>query len=294
MKRKIAISLLTAFSVFAKLPVCTDCCIDELHGEPDLFKRYDQIVSASAEFLYWTVSEGSLDYALRMQRDAWGPSDSYAQGEFQNACYGMDPGFRLGFLYFRAPHYWEVRWQYTRMTNSGSDVANKPGEPDQFLTATWPQVSTAPLTSARSKIHLNYNVFDWLVDRVFFPNPHLRLRVVGGGVVAWMDQDWNVTYIDSIQNRTNVRNRWSYVGGGLKTGTMIDWYWTGDLYMTAQCFFSFLMGQYENRAEQRTTFQPTVNDDTSTPIRDAKYSDSRPTFSGQMLLGPSYQKKLPV
>ena len=80
---------------------------------PDLFKRYDQIFSGSAEFLYWSVAEGALDYALSMRHNAWGPSPSYAQGKFENATYGLDPGFRLGLLYFRATHYWEARWQYT-------------------------------------------------------------------------------------------------------------------------------------------------------------------------------------
>ncbi|MGB7978788.1 MAG: Lpg1974 family pore-forming outer membrane protein [Chlamydiales bacterium] len=259
---------------------------------PDLFKRYDQIFSGSAEFLYWSVAEGALDYALSMRHNAWGPSPSYAQGKFENATYGLDPGFRLGLLYFRATHYWEARWQYTRMTSRGSNHASKPGPTEEYLTGTWPQITTEPLSGAHSRIHLNYNVFDWLVSRVFFPNPHLRFRLLGGAFSAWMSQDWRFHYTDSVPNTTSVRNRWKFVGGGLKSGTIVDWYWTGELYLTAQGFLGLLMGSYNNRVRQNTTFQPTPTDDPSVPVRDTSYRDVRPVATAQMSLGPSYQKNL--
>ncbi len=257
---------------------------------PDLFKRYDQVFSAHAEFLLWSVATGDLDYALKMRNDAWGPSPSFAQGKYETATYGLDPGFRLGLLFFRAPHYWEVRWQYTRMTSSGENHSNKPEPANQFLTGTWPQISDQPLAEAKSRIHLNYNVFDWLIDRVFFPNPHLRLRFVGGSLVTWMNQDWKVRYRDVVSNTTTTRNKWKYVGAGLKSGTIVDWYWTGDLYMTASGFFGVTMGSYSNHSRQTTTFQPTPDDNPAVPVRNASYSDVRPAAVIQILLGPSWQK----
>lgn len=269
----------------------TSCCIQpEEECEPDLFRKDEQIYSGTAEFLYWTVAEGGLDYALKMRHDAWGPTPSYAQGRYENATYNMDPGFRVGLLFFRALHYWEVKWQYTRMTNRGENRSSKPSTDQKFLTGTWPQITDQPLSGAHSRIHLNYNVFDWLIDRVFIPNPHLRLRVIGGAIAAWMDQDWKVRYNDSTPSYTTIRNKWHFVGAGLKTGTMFDWYWTGDLYMTAQGFVGLLMGKYSNHSKQTTTFQPLAGDNTSIPIRDTSYHDVRPAVTAQMLLGPSYQK----
>jgi hypothetical protein len=268
-----------------------NCCVEvEDECEPDLFRRNAQVFSGSAEFLYWGVTEGALDYALKMRHDAWGPSDSYAQGRFENASYGFDPGFRVAGTYFRAPHYWEVKWQYTRMTSRGKNHSSKPDAALQFLTGTWPHITDLAITEAHSDIHLNYNVFDWMVDRVFIPNPHLRLKVVGGALAAWMDQNWQVKYTDTAFNLTKIRNRWHFVGAGLKTGTMVDWYWTGDLYMTAQGFFGLLMGSYSNHAKQSTTFQPLPGDNTAIPVRDTSYHDIRPAVTAQMLLGPSYQK----
>lgn len=268
------------------------CVVKEIEPdcEPDLFKRYAQIYSGSLEFLYWTIAEGGLDYALKMRSAAWGEDPSFAQGNYENATYNLDPGFRIGFLYFRAPHYWESRWQYTRMTCRGENSVSKPTPSEKFLTGTWPQITTNPLTGAHSSIHFNYNVFDWLVSRVFFPNPHLRLRLLGGSTAAWMDQDWRIRYTDSVPNVTMIHNHWHFVGAGLKAGTSLDWYWTGDLYLSCLGSFGALIGSYSNLSYQTTTFQPSGGDNPAIPIRNALYKDVRPAVTGQMFFGPSYQK----
>jgi hypothetical protein len=260
---------------------------------PDLFKQNSQVYSGHAEFLYWTVTEGASDYALQMRQPSWGPSPSYAQGKFENANFDLDPGFRVALVYFRAPHYWEVRWQYTRIACSGHDSIGKPAPNTEYITGTWPQITTAPLAKATSHIHLHYNVFDMNVDRVFFPNPHLRLRVIGGVVVAWINQDWKVRYTDSTPNSTTIRNKWDFAGAGLKAGTWVDWFWTHNIYMTAQGGFGLLIGNYTNHAKQKTTVQLLAGDNTAVPIRNTSYQDARPTFTAQMLLGPSWQKNFP-
>ena len=294
MKRLIACALLLNASAHAMHKIAdTIGTKKEAPFDADLFKKDAQIFSADVGFLYWAAAEGALDYAISMNHAAWGPSASYAQGNFDRAGFGMNPGFRLGLRYFRAPHYWEVEWQYTRFTGQGINEVNKPAPDQQYLTGTFPQITTFPLTKATSSIHLNYNVGDMVVTRVFFPNPHLRLRILGGALMSWMSQDWNVHYYDTASNTTSIRNSWQYIGGGLKSGSMVDWYWTGDLYMTAMGTISLLVGTYSNHSKQTTTFSPTVNDDPSVPVRNAEYRDVRPAFSAQMMLGPSWQKNYP-
>lgn len=261
--------------------------------DADLFKKNDEIYAAHAEFLYWAISEGALDYALKMRHNAWGPDQCYAQGRFENATYDVDPGFRVGLHYFRAPNYWEMRWQYTRMTSKGHNSVEKAAADQKFLTGTWPQILTAPLARATSRIHLNYNVFDMMVDRVFFPNPHLRLRVMGGVLAAWMDQDWKIRYNDATPNSTTIRNRWHFVGAGLKTGTMVDWFWAHDIYMTALSTVGILIGSYSNHARQTVTISPGAGYNPAIPLRDGDYHDTRPAVTAQMLLGPSWQKNYP-
>jgi hypothetical protein len=259
--------------------------------DADLFSKDRQIYSVHGEFLYWTAVEGCLDYALKMKHNAWSTSTaSYSQGRFENAKYDIDPGFRIGLIYFRAPHFWEVRWHYTHLQNEGHNSVGKPHPDQNYLTGTWPQVFLAPMAGAWSHIRLNYNVFDWLVDRVFFPNPHMRLRVLGGGILSWLNQDWKVRYYDSINNSTTIRNKWQYVAGGLKTGTIVDWYWSHDFYVTGTAAFAVLIGSYGNEGKITTTASPAAGDNPTIPVRDAKYNDTRPSFLAQLAFGPSWQK----
>ncbi len=293
MKWTLISAIIFAPSLFSLVQTADDFnsshCIEDC--DPDLFKKNDQVFSVHAEFLYWTIAEGDLDYALKMRHSAWSPTTpSYAQGRYQTASYDFDPGVRVGVSYFRAPHYWEAKWQYTRLTFKGYNESHKPSTDTKYLLATFPQITTLPLAEAKSHLHFNYNVFDWYIDRVFFPNPHLRLRVLGGATGTWMDQDWKVRYFDSFPHCTTIRNRWHFIGAGLKTGSSVDWYWTGDLYMTGLWSLGALIGKYSNHSKQYTTFQPDSSVNTSIPFGDTSYHDIRPSFTTQMILGPSWQK----
>ena len=260
--------------------------------DADLFRKDDQVCSAHGEFLFWRVQEGDLDYAIKMNQPAWGPSNCYADGNFETATFNGDPGFRVAFSFFRAPRYWEVKGQYTRLTARGSNSCSKPNAEDEYLTGTWPQIFTNAVAGAKSHIHMNYNVGDLFVDRVFNPNPHLRLRFLGGGIVAWINQDWKVQYVDSSNNQTTINNRWKFIGGGLKTGTCVDWYWGLNVYITASATFAAVLGNYKNYSKQTTNFQA-AGYDTSLPLRDGYYSDVRPVFTTQFIFGPSYHRNFP-
>ncbi len=259
--------------------------------DADLYRRDTQVFSVDAAFLYWGVQEGALDYAIQMKESGWGPSECFAQGNFKNATFSGNPGFRAVLRFFRAPRYWEFWTVYTRLTATGTQMAEKPSPPGNFLTGTWPQIFSNPMASAKSTIHMNYNVADLLITRVFFPNPHLRLRITGGGSVPWINQFWKILYADWMGFQTKIANRWSFIGGGLKMGTTFDWYWFTDIYMTGGTTLGAFLGSYKNSAVQRTNFQPpSPGFNPNLPVRDAHFSDVRPAFLAQFYLGPAYEK----
>lgn len=258
--------------------------------DADLFKKDYDCIFVNGEFLYWSVLEAALDYAIRMNHPA--PSGTpesivWASGTVKSAEYNLDPGFRVAVGFYNAPKYWEVRGQYTRITNRGFKSTGKPSPTNEFLNGTFPQVLTTNITGSQSRIHLNYNVFDLLVDRVFDTNPHLRLRLMGGPTAAWMDQDWKVQYFDASNNNTTIRNRWHFIGGGLRAGIQSDWFWGNNMFVTGVATTAALVGRYTNDAKQTAT---TV---TGGPVRDAKFEDTRPTFTAQVMFGPSWQKNFP-
>lgn len=255
-----------------------------------LYKEDDQVISFHGEFLFWKTVAGGLDYALKTNGNAWGPANTYALGTFENSTYNIEPGFRVSASFFRAPKSWEVWGSYTRLTASGEDSAHKPSVLNQYLTGTWAQIVPNPLAEASTYIHLNYNVADMYVDRYFLPNPHLRLRLIGGITGVWMDQFWSIRYRDAVNNHTHITNRWKFGGAGLRFGTMVDWFWTHNIYFTAKGTVAVCIGSYHNQSRQMTNYAPSINYNTSLPIRNASYRDTRPTTSLQVLVGPSYQK----
>ena len=260
--------------------------------DSDLYKKDACAFILDAEFLYWTAEEGSLDYALAMKTPAWSTNNtSYAQGEFQIAKYNWDPGFRINIGYFNAPKYWELRGQYTWQRITGSDSCNKPTQANLYLTGTWPHGFTTgtELSSASSKIKLGYQLADLLATRVFIPNPHLRLRLVGGITGTLTKQNWKVKY-NSATYQCDLKNKWRYLGIGLRLGLTLDWFMGADFYLTGQVTAATLMGRYKNTAYQKTNEVITAGDNTSIPIRNAQYKDYRPAYETQFLVGPSYQR----
>ena len=240
-------------------PLCFDA---ELPFDADLFRKDEQVFSGHLEFLYWTIEEGALDYALKTNSASWGPDQNYARGSFQTAGFNFNPGFRVALSFYRALRYWEVKWQYTRMTVRGTDEINAPTGSGELITGTWPQIApAAPLgkiQTATNQLHFNYNVFDMLLSRVFNPNPHLRLRMIGGATAAWMSQEWIIRYLDRQNDCNRLNNKWNYAAGGLRLGTAVDWFWTSDIYVTAIGSAGLLMGSYHNHSKQTTTYQPTA------------------------------------
>lgn len=258
--------------------------------DPDLFYKDKQVYSAHLEFLYWKPLEGALLYALSMNKQSWNPSDTYPVGNYQHASYGFDPGFRVTLGFFRAPRYWELWATYTRMTSRGRDSITPPSGPNTFLTSTWPTYFDESLSFAKSKVHLNYNVADISADRYFIPNPHLRLRLIGGFTGAWMDQYWSIRYRDFNEQKSHVQNRWRFGGAGFRIGMMVDWFWTQDIYVTIRGSLAALVGAYKNSMYQKNSAAPGPAFNPSFPLRNAEYTDARSTLNMQLLLGPSWQK----
>ena len=261
--------------------------------DADLFRRDEQVFSLHGEFLFWRVQEGALDYSLTTHNNAWGPSHCYAQGTFNNAAFNGDPGLRVTASFFRAPKFWEVKGQYTYLSGTGKDTSNSPNANGPFLTGTWPSIFALPIAKATSQIQMHYNLFDLFIARVFYTNPHFRLRLIGAGTIAWINQFWKILYSDVNEDLTKIGNRWTFVGGGLKAGVSFDWYWFTDIYMTGMTTFGTLIGSYHNTSRQMTTFRPNAFFNPSIPVRNAHFSDVRPAFFYQILLGPSYQKNFP-
>lgn len=250
--------------------------------DADLFSKDREVVSPHLELLYWTVQENALDYAQKMNRPA--PSGTtYAIGKVKSANFKMDPGFRISGSYYNAPKYWEVWGQYTHFDSHGKDRGEKPKTADEFLTGTWPQIIDSPLVHAHSSISFHYNLFDILVDRMYIPNPHLRIRMVSGIGAAWIQQYWKTQYFNELHQSTTIKNHWKYIAAGIRIGLTGDWYWGNNIYLTGETYIGGYMGSYHNRSKQTASTL-------ASPVRNSIFNDTRPAFTTRFSIGPSWQK----
>lgn len=263
--------------------------------DADLFRKDTPAYFFNLEYLAWFVNEGALDFAVKMDQQAFSPSQSFAVGHYHNAEFDWASGFRVAFGYYRAPHRWDMFLQYTYLPSFGSNTVHAPHETGEYLNGTWAQPdldsssSALPLEKAKSRISFKYNVLDFLASRRFYPNEHLRMNLFGGITSAFLYHKWNVRYEDTADEHTSIRNRWKFEGLGLRLGLRLDWYLGWDLYLTGLASSGILTGWYKNSARQ-TTDAAILGANNSLPVRDGHFSDVRLSYTAQIMSGFSWQK----
>lgn len=268
-------------------------CLPPLENDERLFPRCKEIFG-NLEFLYWTVEEGALDYAIKRKEQGWAPNTEsfhFANGKVKKTTFDFHPGVRALIGFYNAPKFWEIFAQYTYFQDSGRDKARKPQENDLFLVGTFPQASDFFgnfLSMAKSKVDLHYQLVDVMFSRVFDPNPHLRMRMLAGISGAFLNQMHQIDYFDNECVNTHIRNSWNYNAGGLRVGLAADWWWKWGLYFTGKASLAGFSGRYTNRARVDTDFQPSPAFDIEANVQDISYHDSRYAQHLQLLLGPAW------
>jgi hypothetical protein len=262
--------------------------------DTDLFRKDHKIEFINLEFLYWTVNEGAMDYALKMKNPARGdPTEGV--GHYKVADFGWNPGFRVNIGYFNAPHYWDAFLQFTYFKGTGQDEAEAPSQANLFLNGTWSQpgfgtASQAPLAKARSSIEMKLNILELLATRRFHPNPHLRMRLAGGAAVVWARQNWEIGYRDTAHETSHLHNHWRFTGAGIKAGYMVDWFLgKGGIFFTGAFSAAVYAGSYHNVSKERSSDSNGGLFDPSLPLRNTHYHDTRLIPHFQVLAGPSWQ-----
>lgn len=262
--------------------------------DADLFSKDRETVFLEGELLVFKLLEGDLEYVSKMKQST---SSEYvgAQGDFAKVRYDFLPGFRITAGYYNAPKYWEVLTTYMWYENHGektshvSDVPNTYLEPVGFTGF----ILTAPdfIYKARANVDYHLSLLDLLVDRVFNPNAHLRMRILGGLTTVWMRQHFGVRY---FQNNTNFQAKsnydWGYWGVGFRLGYGVDWYWGKDFYFTGRMSAALTIGRYKNNT--RTNYEQAAGVWAS--ATHAHYTDYRGAYNFQFILGPSWQKSFPT
>lgn len=243
-------------------------------AEPDLYNKDIASFFINAEALYWTAYGDCLKYA-------WIGTSDNLNGHYKKAHFKWDLGTRISFGYFNASKHWELQMQYVWHYISGAKTIYRPTSTYGDIYICWPH-SGYVCTQAHNNVALHYQTLDLLADRVFIPNPHFRLRFVGGLTTAKMKESFN-TWAYTSQDDTRVETMWKYLGIGLKLGTSLDWFLGKNFYLTGSCALGALIGHHKSDIDYSITGYLNLSENT-------KYKDWRPACSAQFLAGPSWQK----
>ncbi|KPK32216.1 MAG: hypothetical protein AMS24_04760, partial [Chlamydiae bacterium SM23_39] len=262
------------------------CKAEEKNSIPydaDLFKKDTTVTFLDLEFLYWTANAGNLEYSFKYDKNISDVDTIYGVGKFKFADYDYNPGFRIALGWFNAPKYWQIYSQFTWVKIKGKNSSTE--DISNILVATFPQAAILDdrLSKAKSSLKLNNEIGDILISRVFIPNPHLRLRLLGGLTGGRIKQRWKIDYIDVELQKEKVLNQFKFLGIGFRAGLDFDWFWGRNFYLTGKTSLASLAGKYKNTGK---IFDYT-ND---LCYNNHRYNQFRGAYNLQFLMGPSYQK----
>ncbi len=208
-KGKFLIGLLAIFSTtlgIVNAETRWDCCQQGIHLGPAQPCCEDCGFFGGADFLYWTVYQANLDYAVDGRDDEQGSpsviSDrGFGPGKMHFMDYDWETGYRIIAGYRLGCDGWDARAIYTYFHSRahGSTRANDTSGSRQLLEATLLQagvnLEAVNAEKASASNSLDYDVLDVHISRPFCISETLIARPYFGIRALWMNQTLRAKYI---------------------------------------------------------------------------------------------------
>lgn len=215
-----------------------------------------------AEFLYWTVKEGSsLQYAFNKdfptyQQTGQQPMDGLA-GRAKKAEFEWEPAFRVNAGYQFARDSWELFAEYTYFHTDGTQHTHRPNNNTLQGTSLLGQAASVfptaffniPLQVPQkysSHIRFTENVLDLKVRKHFAPAKYFGVGFSAGYEGAWLDQHWKMRVIGTAFQMATNKLTWKFGGAGPSIGLDFDWYFVKDFALFLDGMASVLYGYHKN------------------------------------------------
>jgi hypothetical protein len=234
----------------------------------------------NADFLYWKVEEGELDYILTdVETGAGVTTSSGATGHLKEARFDCKAGLRIAAGATFSPDFWIVEGRYTWIHPKGSSSTNSSDLP---LQGTYQTNNTTAIQSATSHINLNYQVADLILAKRFMLSKQVLVRAFTGVIGAWLNQHWTIKYFGGAPNQ-EIKQNWSFSGGGLQLGINGDWFIGSGISLVGECRGALIYGNYQNQLNNR-------EEPSSLTIEDPRLHDHRVIPTLQLSFGPAWGK----
>jgi hypothetical protein len=242
--------------------------------------------SASLQYLYWTVTENYLDYAIQgVPTVTPAPGGIVGQlGRIETAKFDWRSGFKVGLQHNNCDRF-EVELEYTYFHDHGHH--NLTPSPNTFTDSTFEIVTEAAISSVKTRIAFDYNMAHLLLAKSILLANCFALRAQGGLVGGVVTQDWNIDYFSSIAS-SFVKSDWKFYGAGLKGGVNFEWFIGRNLTLLSKINISLIYGAYKNKIVSNV-----INDTVNAAglpysVVNAHNFDHRFVTSIQFSLGPTY------
>ena len=183
---------------------------------------------AQVDFLYWTVSETGLYYALTKTKQVSGAGEVannggsgsiLGNGKRHDVNFEWTPGVRasIGYAFTNTP--WYVNSEYTYYNINRHQTIDAPQGPFAYLTGlSMLQGTDTNCVRSTSEIHFQYQTARMVFGGSWHPVEKIGMHFEVGPKFTIVNQNWEVTFFSNgavaTANEANHLN-WDYWGGGL-------------------------------------------------------------------------------
>ena len=205
-----------------KAPCCipepTDCGYNMAY-RPDLKCEWGAFASAS--FIYYRAVEENL--LLGLTKNNGSTEEAPHAGKILNVDWEYNPGFKVGLGLYTPCDDWQIYGEYTWYHSTVTDTNNASAE-GVILVALTPGDSDMDETfSLKSKWKLDLDQLDINVSRKFFVGCNLVFEPLAGIRALWLDQNFDLSYIDSDDDPASITNSYDSWAVGVSAGFNTMW-----------------------------------------------------------------------
>ncbi|MCB1110913.1 MAG: hypothetical protein KDK64_08020 [Chlamydiia bacterium] len=209
----------------------------------------------TADFIYWTVRQDGMFYAVS-------GVGAGASGSVHDVDWSWDPGFKVG-AGFNLPHDgWDIVAEYTWIHSDAGNTTSQQAAQSNLVPYWIINQSVALLTRAHANWDVHYNNLTLDLGRNAYMSQYMKLRLFAGLHAAWIDQDYKAEYnlVNTDVHRLELNQ--DFWGVGLRAGLNNTFQFTKNFSFFGDLALSLIWGQFDLDRKERIT----VNNVTTTVV----------------------------
>ncbi len=204
--------------------LCTMASVNAYQADPCYGSSYDSCCPSpnrcffiDADYIYWTARQDGLKFAFSGVLGLNNPDDICDCGRTHDVNWDWNSGFKVGAGVSNPCCDWELYANYTYYRSCPDNKVHDPETSD--LISFWQLIDFEdPLDHACGKWDFCFNNVDLLVSNEFCVNNCFTLRPSFGLKGSWIDQDFDVFFVNFVGDAYKMHHKQCFWGVGPKFG----------------------------------------------------------------------------